>query len=422
MRFERDELSRIVGQQANPPDSEVPQNLGADAVFALVGAESEVGVRIHGVEPLVLGGVGTQLVDEADAPALLVQVEQDSRALLSDPGERRIELGTAVAPHRAEDFTGETLAVDAHQDGRVRAGFSHLQNQVFRSVKGVLVGDGPERTEPRGENRRGQPANEGLGPEPVADQIGDADDRHSVLFRKGDEVREPRHRPVLLHHLADHRRGIEPRDSREVHPGLGLPGPLQDSAGTRAEREDMARTDEVGGAGLPLNRHLDRAGAVGSRNARGNPVSGLDRDAKRGFVHRSVLTNHERDVEFVETLAGHRHADEATPVRGHEIDRLRSDLLGGDRQITLVLAVFVIHHDDHPPGGDLANRPFDRPERRGLALSRVRHAHNTSSDPRGPRSETVSTTESSLRHGFSRGRRHLEPAPRRTSRGCRIPD
>ena len=38
---------------------------------------------------------------------------------------------------------------------------------------------------------------------------------------------------------------------------------------------------------------------------------------------------------------------------GHEIDRLVSDLLGGNDQITLVLAAFIIHHDDQlaPPHG-----------------------------------------------------------------------
>ena len=45
--------------------------------------------------------------------------------------------------------------------------------------------------------------------------------------------------------------------------------------------------------------------------------------------------------------ARHGHADETTAVARHEIDRFGRDLLGGDREVAFVLAVFVVDDDNH---------------------------------------------------------------------------
>src|SRR5919108_309085 len=48
----------------------------------------------------------------------------------------------------------------------------------------------------------------------------------------------------------------------------------------------------------------------------------------------------------------HRHADQTAPVPGHEVDRFGRHLLGGNRQIALVLAVLVVDDDDHAAVAD----------------------------------------------------------------------
>src|SRR3546814_17598657 len=45
----------------------------------------------------------------------------------------------------------------------------------------------------------------------IGDQVGDRPDLQPVAPREGDEVVEPRHRAVVVHDLADHARGVEPR-------------------------------------------------------------------------------------------------------------------------------------------------------------------------------------------------------------------
>ena len=58
--------------------AQLGQDLRADPVVALVGLEAQGLVGLDRVLALVLELVGHDLVDEADAAALLAQVEQDA--------------------------------------------------------------------------------------------------------------------------------------------------------------------------------------------------------------------------------------------------------------------------------------------------------------------------------------------------------
>ena len=44
---------------------------------------------------------------------------------------------------------------------------------------------------------------------------------------------------------------------------------------------------------------------------------------------------------------------------GHEVDGLRSDFLRRHTEVPLVLAVFVIHQDDHPAPSNLFDGLFN---------------------------------------------------------------
>jgi hypothetical protein len=57
-------------------------------------------------------------------------------------------------------------------------------------------------------------------------------------------------------------------------------------------------------------------------------------------------------------LAGQGQADQAAAVFGHEIDRVRRDLLGRHDQIAFVLAIFIIHDDDHAPLAQIFDNLF----------------------------------------------------------------
>ena len=90
------------------------QHLRGGGVVALVLAVAEGEVGLVGVQAGVLQRVGVELGVEADAPALLAQVEQEA-AGVGDPLGRLAQLRAAVAPLGAEHVAGEALAVRPHQ-------------------------------------------------------------------------------------------------------------------------------------------------------------------------------------------------------------------------------------------------------------------------------------------------------------------
>src|SRR5262245_4545097 len=77
-------LRRVVREEAHRAHAEVEEDLRADAVVAVVGLEAEPLVGLDGVEPLLLERVRADLVEEADAAALLAHVEGDAAALGRD--------------------------------------------------------------------------------------------------------------------------------------------------------------------------------------------------------------------------------------------------------------------------------------------------------------------------------------------------
>ena len=91
------DLARVVGDDPDGLHPEQVEHVGRHPVVALVVAEPERLVGLHRVQPVVLEGVGPDLVHQTDPAALLAQVEDDPRLLLADEPQRRLELVAAVA-------------------------------------------------------------------------------------------------------------------------------------------------------------------------------------------------------------------------------------------------------------------------------------------------------------------------------------
>nr|WP_244524310.1 hypothetical protein [Geodermatophilus dictyosporus] len=107
-------LVGVVRQQPHPVGAQRGQHLRGGGVVALVLAAAEGQVGLVGVEAGVLEGVGVELGVQADAAALLAQVQQDAAGVGDELG-RLAQLRPAVAPLAAEHVAGQALAVRAHQ-------------------------------------------------------------------------------------------------------------------------------------------------------------------------------------------------------------------------------------------------------------------------------------------------------------------
>ena len=85
----------------------------------------------------------------------------------------------------------------------------------------------------------------------------------------------------------------------------------------------------------------------------------VDRDGEGRPERRTVLAHHHREAELVAAVLGERETDQPAPVGGHEVDVLGGDPLGRDAEIALVLAILVVHEDDHAAGTEVFERFFD---------------------------------------------------------------
>jgi hypothetical protein len=68
------------------------------------------------------------------------------------------------------------------------------------------------------------------------------------------------------------------------------------------------------------------------------------------------MWSHQRQSQVVAALGREREAYQTAPVRGHEIDDLRSDFFRGNRQVAFILPVFIVNDNQNAPGADLLDR------------------------------------------------------------------
>src|SRR5437773_12511561 len=92
-----------------------------------------------------------------------------------------------------------------------------------------------------------------------------------------DEIRDARHRPVLLHDLAHDAGGNQSGKTREVDCGLRLTGTHEHAAVARTQREDVTRLDEIVRRTLRIDRDLDRPRTVRRGDAGRAALARLDR-------------------------------------------------------------------------------------------------------------------------------------------------
>ena len=321
-------------------------------------------VRLDGVEALILQLVGADLVGEPDAAPFLVQVEEHAAALGRDALHGPRQLGAAVATAGAEHVAGQALRVDAHEHAFPVAHVAPHERDVGPPVDDAVVGGHGEGPVRRRKPRRRQALHEPVVAHPVLDQIRHRDHQQAVPAREPVEVRHAGHRAVVVHDLADDAGRIQAGEPGQVHRRFGLACAHQHAAVARPQGRHVAGLGEVGRPGRRIDRHPDRRRAVGGRDAGRRDVLRVDRHGEGGLEPRRVLVHDHRDVELVEALPGHRQADQAPSVAGHEVDRVRRDLVGGDGQIAFVLAILVVDHDQHAAAAERLDRLVDGREAR----------------------------------------------------------
>ena len=140
------DLGGVVGKQADALAAQAAQNLRATPVFAQVRGESEGLVGLNGVHAILLQAISLDLVDEADAAALLAHVEDDAATFLFNLRHGAVQLVAAVATPGTEDVAGEAHAVhgDGVAQGNVLQNLARLNRQTAGATSGRNGNEGAD--------------------------------------------------------------------------------------------------------------------------------------------------------------------------------------------------------------------------------------------------------------------------------------
>src|ERR1700722_14685209 len=198
--------------------------------------------------------------------AAVVQVDQGAPSGLGNHFERSLYYLVAVAEGSAEDVSRQAVRVYPHQDWfrvDLRAHLASNQRQVtFSPVHFALIGDHAELAETRRHYRFRNAEDITLVLQTETDQLRYGQHFQLMLITELHQVRNTGHGAVIVHDLADHSRGNQPRHPREVDRSFSLAGTHQHPAAAGAQRKNVARPRQVRRGHAGVNRDLNGTRAI----------------------------------------------------------------------------------------------------------------------------------------------------------------
>jgi len=108
-------LVRIVGHQLQLANVEEPQDFYRERKIAQIHCVSKPEIGFNCVEPLILKLIGAEFLNQADAAAFLMLVDEHSSASLRDCAQGQMKLLITVTPHGVEDLSRHALRMNANK-------------------------------------------------------------------------------------------------------------------------------------------------------------------------------------------------------------------------------------------------------------------------------------------------------------------
>ena len=346
------DLVRIVGEKPHGLHPQVPEDLGSGPVLPQVRGEAQLDVGVHRVQPLLLEGVGLELVDEADAPALLAHVQHHAPALRLDLPHGSRQLLAAVAALGAEHVPGEALGVDPAQDVLSVAELPLHQGHMVLSRQVADVAVDPEVAVPGGHFGHGLPDHVLVMAAAVVLKRLDGQHLQPPLLCLFQQLGGAHHGAVVPHDLTAQSARLQPRQAAQVHGGLRVAAADQHAAPSGHQGEHMAGPAQILWSGGRVYALAAGVAPLLGGDA-GGGVRVVDGDCEGSTVVIGIHLHHLLQAQPVGDLLAHWGADQPLGLHGHEVDVLRGGELGRADQVPLVLPVRVVNGDDQAAGAKL---------------------------------------------------------------------
>ncbi len=357
------DFTGIVGEEPDFVDSEVREDLGAEAVVSEVHGEAETLVRFDRIKAAFLKLVGSNFWPKADATTFLAHVKEDASTFFLDALHGLVQLGAAVTTAGSKNIPSQAFTMDAHKGGFRRGYFPLHQRDMVHAIDQRAVKVEVEIPEVRGHENSLLAFDQSLALAAMCDQVLDRTHFKSVLAFEFDQIRQTGHGSVLLHDLADDSGGIESGKLGEIDSRLGMPSAAEHPPVLGLEREDMAGLDEIAGERVGVGKNAYRRGAVFHADASGSSRSGIDRYGEVGFEKLAVPRDHSLKPKAVGAFGCDRHTDKSASELHHEIDGGWSHFGSGHDQVPFIFAVGIVGHDDHSAALDVCDDLWNRVER-----------------------------------------------------------
>ena len=100
-------------------------------VIADISTKTQALVRFYGIGTLILQVIGADLIQQANAPAFLAQIQHHATASLCDRAQCFFQLKTTVTAHAEQGIASQALRVRAQQHGFTTRNVTHGQRQML---------------------------------------------------------------------------------------------------------------------------------------------------------------------------------------------------------------------------------------------------------------------------------------------------
>lgn len=141
--FEGGQFFGVIGDHADFAEAEVEEDLGALLVVAGVYFEAESLVCLYGVGAVVLKRISPYFIDDPDAAAFLLLIDDGSTAFGLDHFHRFPQLRPAIALDRAKNVAGQALRMNTDERRHFRLQLALIKHDKFfvageRAIPGDL--------------------------------------------------------------------------------------------------------------------------------------------------------------------------------------------------------------------------------------------------------------------------------------------
>lgn len=137
--FESLKLIRVIRYDADLAEPEVKENFGTLPIVASIDRKAESFVGLDRIGTFVLKRVSPDLVDDTDASAFLLLIDDSSAAFRLDHPHCLVELRPAVAFDRAENVAGQALRMYPDERWDIGAHFALMEDDKLLGAVGRTI-------------------------------------------------------------------------------------------------------------------------------------------------------------------------------------------------------------------------------------------------------------------------------------------